>query len=86
MSKVKGFSVGFGLIAAGILFGTLPRNWIELFFLADPDGGSGILELFFVLALVAMGAGIVLYAARRCSRAKTIAPRTWRRFSTLSQR
>ena len=64
MSKVKGFSTGFGLItiATGVLFGTLPRNWIELFFRADPDGGSGILEVLFALALVAMGAGIVLYA------------------------
>jgi hypothetical protein len=88
MSKVKGFSAGFGLItiAAGVLFGTLPRNWIELLFRADPDGGSGILELFFALALVAMGARIVHYAARRCSRAKTIAPRTSRRFLPVSQR
>jgi hypothetical protein len=88
MRKFKGFSAGFALImiAAGVLFGTLPRNWIELFFRADPDGGSGILELLFALALVAMGAGIVLYAAIRCSRAKTIAPRTSRRFFPLSQR
>jgi len=78
MSKVKGFSTGFGLItiAAGVLFGTLPRNWIELFFRADPDGGSGILELIFALALVAMGGGIVLYAVRWPSGTKSIAPST----------
>jgi hypothetical protein len=69
MSKVKGSSVGVGLIAiaAGVLFGTLPRNWIELFFRADPDGGSGTLEVLFALALVALGAGLVVYAARRWS-------------------
>jgi len=80
MSKIKGFSAGFAviMIAACVLFGTLPRNWIELFSHADPDGGSGILELLFALA--AMGAGIVVYAARRCPRAKAIAPCTSRRF------
>jgi len=82
MSKIKVFLSGFGLItiAAGVLFGALPRNWIELFFRADPDGGSGIIELLFALALVAIGAGIILYTAKRCSRAKKIAPRTLRRF------
>jgi O-antigen/teichoic acid export membrane protein len=88
MSKVKSFSAGFAVItiAAGVLFGILPRNWIELFFHADPDGGSGILEVLFALGLIAMGAGIVLYAARRRSRAETIAPRTSRRFFPLSHR
>ena len=88
MSNRKRFSAGFALItiAAGVLFGTLPRNWIELFFRADPDGGSGILELSIALALVAIGAGIALYAARRFSCAKTNAPRTPRQSLPLSQR
>jgi hypothetical protein len=87
MSKVKGFSAGFGLITivVGVLLNTLPGNWIELYFRADPDGGSGILELLFALTLVALGAGIVLYAAMRFLRTKTIAPGTSRRFSSLSQ-
>jgi O-antigen/teichoic acid export membrane protein len=82
MSKVKCFSAALAVItiAAGVLFGILPKNWIELFFHADPDGGSGLLELFFALALIAMGAGMVLYAARRRSRAKSNAARTARRF------
>lgn len=88
MSKVKDVATRVGLtaIAVGILFSALPKNWIELSFHADPDGGSGILELLIALALIAVGAGIALYAARRRSRAKTIAPRTSRRFSPLSQR
>ena len=69
MSKVKRFSATLAAvtIAAGVLFGILPRNWIELFFRADPDGGSGTLEVLFALALVALGAGLVVYAARRWS-------------------
>jgi hypothetical protein len=87
MSKVKGFSTGFAVITiAAVLFGTLPRNWIELLFHADPDGGSGILELFFALSLVALGAGVILYAATRLTRAKTNALRTQRRIFPLSQR
>ena len=82
MSKVKCLSAALAAItiAAGVLFGILPRNWVELFFHVDPDGGSGLLELLFALALVAMGAGIVLYAARRRARAKTNAARAARRF------
>ena len=78
MNKVRGFSTGFGLITivAGVLFGALPRNWIELFFRADPDGGGGSLELFFALAMITLGGGIVLYAVRRFMRAKPIASRT----------
>jgi hypothetical protein len=77
MNKVKSFSTGFGLITivTGLLFGTLPRNWIELFFRADPDGGNGILELFFALVLIALGGGIVLYAIKRFMRTKPIASR-----------
>lgn len=84
MSKVKGFSTGFGLItiATGVLFGTLPRNWIEFFFHADPDGGSGILEVLFALALVAMGAGIVLYAVSQTLFAGRPLRRTFREAST----
>jgi hypothetical protein len=87
MSKVKDIAARAGLIAiaVGMLFGILPGNWIESSFHADPDGGSGILELLIALALIVVGAGIALYAARRRSRAKTIASRTSRRFSHLSQ-
>ena len=88
MSKVKGFWAGFALttIVAGVLLGTLPRNWIELLFRTDPDGGSGILELLLALGLVALGAGVVLSAAWRLTRSKANAPRTSKRFFPLSQR
>jgi|SRR5271165_1485742 len=75
MSKVNGVGTRVGLItiAAGIFFGTLPRSWIELSFHIEPDGGSGILEFFCALALVAIGTGILFYPARRCSGAKMTA-------------
>jgi hypothetical protein len=45
-------------VATGIVFGLLPRTWIELRFGVDPDGGSGLFE--FLLAALPIAAGVVL--------------------------
>jgi hypothetical protein len=45
-------------VAAGIAFALLPRTWIELWFGADPDGGSGLLE--FLVAALPIMAGLAL--------------------------
>lgn len=42
----------FLLLALG--FSVLPHNWIESIFAVDPDGGSGALELMFVIVPVAI--------------------------------
>jgi hypothetical protein len=41
-------------VIIGIVFGFLPRNWIELRLGIDPDGGSGLLELLLILIPVAL--------------------------------
>ena len=45
-------------VAAGIAFALLPRTWIELWFGADPDGGSGLLE--FLMAALPIMVGLAL--------------------------
>jgi hypothetical protein len=41
-------------VAIGLVFGFLPRNWIELRLGFDPDGGSGLLELLLIFIPVAI--------------------------------
>lgn len=56
------------LVAAGILFALLPKQWIEQTLGMAPDGGSGLLELLFVAIPIAVGvvlAARVLLAGRR---------------------
>jgi hypothetical protein len=45
-------------VAAGIAFALLPQTWIELWFGADPDGGSGLLE--FLIAALPIMVGLAL--------------------------
>jgi hypothetical protein len=57
------FTIALPVCAAtGIMFGFLPRTWIELRFGVDPDGGSGVFE--FLVAAVPIVAGLCL-AIRR---------------------
>jgi hypothetical protein len=51
--------------AIGMAFGSLPRNWIELRFGVDLDGGNGFLE--FLLAAIPIGVCIAL-AIRKFTR------------------
>lgn len=48
--------------ATGIMFGFLPRTWIELRFGVDPDSGSGFFE--FLIAAIPIVIGLAL-AIRR---------------------
>lgn len=41
-------------VAIGMVFGFLPRNWLELRLGIDPDGGSGLIELLLILIPVAL--------------------------------
>lgn len=50
--------------AAGIVFGFLPRTWIELRFGVDPDGGSGLLEFLLATLPIAIGLGFALCQIR----------------------
>jgi hypothetical protein len=47
-------------VATGIIFGLLPRTWIELRFGVDPDGGSGLYELLLVALPIAAGVGLAI--------------------------
>ena len=46
--------------AAGIMFGFLPRTWIELRFGVDPDGGSGLFEFLITALPIAVGLGLAI--------------------------
>lgn len=49
----------------GIVFVLLPRNWVELWLRADPDGGDGLYELLLICILFAGAVGITLVTLRR---------------------
>ena len=51
-------------VAVGIMFGVLPRNWIELGLGFDPDGASGFLELLLTIVPVAIGLGLAMHVFR----------------------
>jgi hypothetical protein len=46
--------------ATGIMFGFLPRTWIELRFGVDPDGGSGLFEFLITALPIAVGLGLAI--------------------------
>lgn len=50
MQRLQRLSVIAVLISGtcGILFAILPDHWIETTFGVEPDGGSGLLELFLI--------------------------------------
>lgn len=50
--------------ATGIMFGFLPRTWIELRLGVDPDGGSGLFEFLIAALPIVIGLG---FAIRRIS-------------------
>jgi len=47
--------VGGLLFLAGVLLAVLPKDWIEETFGVEPDAGSGVLELAFVLVPIVVG-------------------------------
>jgi hypothetical protein len=51
-------------LAIGVVFGLLPRNWIELRLGFDPDGGSGWVESLLIFIPIAIAAGIVILVFR----------------------
>jgi len=48
-------------VSIGIVFGFLPRNWIELRLGIDPDGGSGLIELLLILIPVALAVSTAIF-------------------------
>ena len=50
------------VIAAGILAAFLPKQWIEQAMGIAPDGGSGLLELLFVVVPIATGVVLAAHA------------------------
>jgi hypothetical protein len=74
-TRIKAVLAGLSIVV-GLLFAVQPRDWIEDLFGFEPDAGSGLLELGFVLLPIA--AGLVLAAnvhaslrARQSSRMST---------------
>jgi len=59
------------LIVVGVVFAVLPKDWIEETFSVDPDAGSGVLELAFVLVPIAIGLLLLanVYISHRHQRA-----------------
>jgi len=56
------------LIVIGVLFGVLPKDWVEETVSVEPDAGNGALELAFVLLPIAIGGALpasVYYTPRR---------------------
>ena len=47
--------------AVGILFAMLPDRWIETTFGVDPDGSSGLLELFLVFVPAVLCVTLVIF-------------------------
>jgi hypothetical protein len=56
-------------VAVGLVFGFLPRNWIELRLGFHPDGGSGLFELVLILIPVAIAVctAIFVFKPRQCT-------------------
>jgi hypothetical protein len=48
-------------VAVGIMFGLLPRTWIELRLGVDPDGGDGSLECLLAAILISIGLAFAIY-------------------------
>lgn len=55
----------FVFVALGIVFGVLPRNWVELWLGFEPDGGEGLIELLLVAILMALGLGLTIRVLRQ---------------------
>jgi hypothetical protein len=53
---------GTMLILIGVGFALLSKEWIEETLGFEPDGGSGALELAFVLVPIAIGASLLIIA------------------------
>ena len=53
--------VGGLLLLAGVLLAALPKDWIEKTLGVEPDAGSGVLELAFVLVPIVMGLILLTY-------------------------
>jgi hypothetical protein len=51
-------------IAAGVLAGVLPKEWIEESIGFEPDGGSGLVELLFIAVPIVAGALLAAQALR----------------------
>lgn len=62
---------GAAVLALLLLLVTLvSREWIEIVFGVDPDGGSGALEWAIVVGLAVVGLGSTLAARHEVSRAR----------------
>lgn len=75
-------SLGSALLILGVLYATLPLDWIERHWHVSPDGDSGLVELLVPLVLGTVGAVLllrVLWSTRRSARgaaeARALQPR-----------
>lgn len=59
-------------VAIGLVFGFLPRNWIELRLGFDPDGGSGLFELLVILIPVAIAVCSAVFVFKPRQRSSSI--------------
>jgi hypothetical protein len=54
--------VGGILVALGILFAAVPKDWLEERFGIEPDAGNGAVELLLVLVPIVVGAAVIARA------------------------
>lgn len=69
-------AIGVILIAIGVAFAALPKQWIEDTLGFEPDGGNGMLELLMALVPVVVGlamvaAGVVRRSSEPARRARS---------------
>jgi apolipoprotein N-acyltransferase len=55
-------AVGMVLVVMGVLFATLPKDWIEETLGFEPDAGNGSFELLIVLVPLVLGVALIARA------------------------
>lgn len=54
---------GVALIAIGVAFALMSKEWIEDTLGFEPDGGNGMVELAIAVVPIVIGVGLLTYAA-----------------------
>jgi len=74
MQKPRLLAAGGLLIALGLIFAVLPKQWIEEVLGFEPDAGSGLLEFALASIPIIIGAACIAVALVRAGGADRQAP------------